>query len=143
MADGTFGQPRPNARQAALLTHACCVLPPQFDRLAALGKRDGSGNQVGEVLYASPARHRFEDDVPHGDMAQGQTNRAALSRRKSRQSQRICPLVSGHELNEGHPYGQQAKCHNGRLDIRAHGAVSRLYRQDDRSGVIAMSMGSM
>ena len=54
-----------------------------------------------------------------------------------------CYVILGHELNEGHPYGQQAKCHNGRLDIRAHGAVSRLYRQDDRSGVIAMSMGSM
>jgi hypothetical protein len=43
----------PNAGQAALLTNAGFILPPQLDRLAARGGRDGSGNQVGEVFLCA------------------------------------------------------------------------------------------
>src|SRR5882757_2473659 len=41
----------PDASEAALLTHACFVLPPQLDRLALLRWRNGGSNQVGEVRF--------------------------------------------------------------------------------------------
>jgi hypothetical protein len=43
MPDGTFGQPRPDAGQAALLTNARLILPPQLDRPPLCGRGDRGG----------------------------------------------------------------------------------------------------
>jgi hypothetical protein len=53
MPDGTFGQPRPDAGQAALLTNARLILPPQLDRPTLCGSGDRGGNQVGEVFLCA------------------------------------------------------------------------------------------
>jgi hypothetical protein len=45
-----------------LLANARFILPPQLDRLALRGGRDGGGNQIGKVFYAPAVlRHRLED----------------------------------------------------------------------------------
>ncbi len=49
----------PNAGQCALLADARLVLPPNLDRLVLLGLCNGSGDQVGDVFFASLGQRRL------------------------------------------------------------------------------------